>query len=188
MDNKRIQEIINGTYEDNKIEYAGITHFRYYECDKSSLVTTIGKNIVHKDLYKAFSTMQAKAKQDGVNLAIISGYRSYAEQKIIFVKKFKDKTNPTEQEFIARLKFSAPTHFSEHHTGFAVDVNSLLQSFANTKEYKWLYENAEKYGFENSFPLNNKQGLGFEPWHWRFVGTDEAQKVFAQAREFMDFL
>ncbi len=181
-ENKIIQEIVACNYCNDKVEFAGITHFRYNECPKDKLVVTAGKNIVHKDLYKAFSTMQAAAKKDGINIAILSGYRSCAQQKIIFAKKFKDKENPTEAEFIERLRVSAPCGFSEHHTGFTVDINSLLQTFANTKEYQWLKNNADKYGFENSFPLNNRQGLNFEPWHWRYVGTDEAKAIFARAR------
>ena len=184
MDNNIIQRIINCNYDEDKFEYSGIVHFRYDECNEADLITVDEENQVHKDLYKAFLTMQAAAKKDGADIFIISGFRSRAEQKIIFVRKFKDKVNPSEQEFVKRLKFSAPSSFSEHHTGLAVDVNSLFQNFAKTYEYKWLVENAEKYGFENSFPKNNKQGLGFEPWHWRYVGTDEAEKVFQKARKF----
>ncbi len=183
--NDTIKDIINAEYDSDKFEYSGITHFKYDECDRSKLVDVQGGNSVHKDLYEAFLKMQNDAKKDGINIEIISGFRSCAEQKVIFVRKFKDKKNPSEEEFIARLKFSAPCGFSEHHTGLAVDINSLFQNFAKTPEYKWLLQNADKYGFENSFPKNNKQGLGFEPWHWRYTGTPQAKKVFANAREFI---
>ena len=60
----------------------------------------------------------------------------------------------------------------------AIDINSLEEDFADTKEYEWLLEHAKNYGFEMSFPKNNKQGLGFEPWHWKYTGTKEAKKTF----------
>lgn len=176
------QDITTGKYQGNKVVYGGVTHYKYSDCKASDLVTINGYK-VHKDLAAAFKNMQAEAKKDGVTLNIVSGYRSTEYQKTVFPKKFANKKNPTEQEFISRLKFSAPPGFSEHHTGLAIDINSLEQTFEGTKAYKWLQEHAKEYGFEMSFPQNNKQGLGFEPWHWRFVGTAEAQKTFSQARK-----
>lgn len=180
-----IYDIINCNYENDKIEYANILHFRYDECPQNLLVSVSDEIKVHKDLKFAFDKMQAKAKDDGVNIFIFSGFRSFAEQKLIFPKKFTDKSNPSEEEFIARLKFSAPSKFSEHHTGLAVDINTVEDDFAFTNEYQWLRENAPKFGFENSFPENNKQGLGFEPWHWRFVGVDDAKNIFARAESLL---
>ena len=176
-----IQQITSGEYLSEQILYAGILHYKYSDCAKENLVEIDGK-LVHKDLATAFKKMQANAKADDVNLNIVSAYRSTEYQKTIFPCKFKNN-NPTEKEFVARLKYSAPAGFSEHHTGLAIDINSLEEDFADTKEYKWLVEHAKDYDFEMSFPQNNKQGLGFEPWHWRFVGTDEAKQTFARARK-----
>lgn len=173
--------ITTGNFSGDKIAYAGITHYKYSDCKSSDLVTVNGMK-VHKACAEAFKKMQADTQKDGVNLRIVSGFRSTEYQKTVFPKKFKNKTNPTEQEFISRLKFSAPPGFSEHHTGLAIDINSLEQTFAGTKAYKWLSEHAKDYGFEMSFPKDNKQGLGFEPWHWRFVGTEDCKKIFSNAR------
>lgn len=175
-----IQEITTGNYKGEKIVYGGITHYKYKDCNEKNLVTC-GKKQVHKTLAEAFTKMQQEAFKDGVDLEIISGFRSIEYQKTIFPCKFKTFP-PTEEEFIARLKYSAPAGFSEHHTGLAIDINSLEEDFASTKAYKWLQEHAKEYGFEMSFPKDNKQGLGFEPWHWRYVGSEEAKKIFSQAR------
>ena len=177
-----IRLITTGDFKGEKVEYSGVTHYKYLDCKPSNLVTINGMK-VHKDLATAFKKMQTDAKADGVNLNIVSAYRSTEYQKVVFPKKFSNKKNPTEEQFISRLKFSAPPGFSEHHTGLAIDINSTEQTFANTKAYKWLKEHASEYGFEMSFPQGNKQGLGFEPWHWRFVGTSEARQTFAQARK-----
>lgn len=177
MQQKIIKEIINGNYKGDKIEYAGITHFKYLDCAEENLVYC-GEKQVHKDCAQAFLEMQSDALNDGIKLEIISGFRSAKYQITIFPCKFNGE--PTEKEFIARLKYSAPAGFSEHHTGYAIDINSLEEDFADTKEYEWLLKYAKNYGFEMSFPENNKQGLGFEPWHWRFTGTQEAKNTFAK--------
>ena len=168
MQKNLIQEISSGNYAGEIISYKGITHYKYQDCELEKLVNC-GEKQVHKNLAKAFEKMQKDALKAGIKLEIISGFRSIEYQKTIFPCKFKDKNNPSEEEFIARLKYSAPAGFSEHHTGLAVDINSLEEDFAQTKEYEWLLNNARDYGFEMSFPRNNKQGLGFEPWHWRYI-------------------
>lgn len=176
MTNKFIQEITSGNYTGKKIVYGGITHYKFDDCPSADLTECDGKQ-VHKDLAKAFEKMRVDACKDGIKLEIISGFRSIEYQKTIFPCKFKNLP-PTEEEFIARLKYSAPAGFSEHHTGLAIDINSLEEDFADTKEYEWLLKHAQNYGFEMSFPKNNKQGLGFEPWHWKYTGTKEAKKTF----------
>lgn len=184
--NEEILEIVNGTCTKDKVIAFEITHYKYNDCEKKDLVSFTNKYgttiPVHKDCKKAFDLMQAKAKKEDLELEIISGFRSKKQQVEIFSKNFKDKTAPTMKEMNARLKFSAPSGYSEHHTGYAIDINNLEQSFGETKEGKWLAEHAHKFGFEMSFPKNNHQNLGYEPWHFRYVGTDDAKKVFSQAR------
>lgn len=176
-----IQQITLGEYLGEQILYAGILHYKYSDCAEKNLVEVDGK-LVHKDLAEAFEKMRKGAEKENLQLKIISGFRSIEYQKTIFPCKFQNN-NPTEEEFVARLKYSAPAGFSEHHTGLAIDINSLEEDFADTKEYKWLLKYAKDYGFEMSFPQGNKQGLGFEPWHWRYVGTSEAKQTFAQAKK-----
>ena len=182
--------ITAGTYDDEKVEAFGITHYQYHDCDEKFLCSAGsygGKKIeVHEDCYNAFKKMRADAAKAGHKIFIISGFRSERYQVDVFKRKFKDENYPTPEEFKSRLKFSAPPGFSEHHTGLAIDINSLEQNFKDTKEYAWLKVHAAEYGFEMSFPENNNQGLGFEPWHWRFVGKEEtnpAREVFRAARE-----
>jgi D-alanyl-D-alanine carboxypeptidase len=176
-----IRQITSGNFDGEIIQYAGITHYKYSDCDLSQIVTCCKKR-VHKTLAQAFRKMRKDAQKEGIELFLVSGFRSIHYQKSIFPYKFKNKKNPSEEEFVARLKYSAPAGFSEHHTGLAIDINSLEEDFADTKEYEWLLKNAKNYGFEMSFPKNNKQGLGFEPWHWRYVGTEDTKKIFAQAK------
>ena len=179
-------DIINGNTTSSSIKKFGITHYRYKDCSPSDLVA-VDKVNIHKDCAEAFKEMQEAAKRDGVNLRIVSGYRSSQYQINVFKKKFKDdKGNyayPTDEQMRNRLKYSAPSGFSEHHTGLAIDINDTEERFKDTKAYKWLQQHAAEYGFEISFPENNAQGLGFEPWHWRYIGKNgEYKDVFNAAR------
>ncbi|MEM7758056.1 MAG: D-alanyl-D-alanine carboxypeptidase family protein, partial [Cyanobacteria bacterium P01_A01_bin.40] len=79
--------------------------------------------------------------------------------------------------------------YSEHHTGYAVDIGDgnapathLETDFANTAAFRWLEQNALKYSFELSFPPDNKQGVSYEPWHWRFVGDRDSLETFYKVR------
>ena len=181
LSKEEIEKILSGSFEGNKIEAFGITHYHFKDCKEEDLVNTNQENIrVHKKCKIAFDKMQEDALKDNINLEIISGYRSSKYQIEIFKCKFKDKNNPTEDELKKRLSVSAPSGFSEHHTGLAIDINSVEDDFAGTQEAIWLEKNAPKYGFELSFPIDNIQGLSYEPWHWRYVGDSECKKIFKQ--------
>jgi D-alanyl-D-alanine carboxypeptidase len=88
-----------------------------------------------------------------------------------------------------RAEVSAPSGYSEHHTGYAVDIGdgkapalNLKIDFENTAAFKWLKANAARFSFEMSFPRNNAQGLSYEPWHWRYVGDRDSLETFYKAR------
>ncbi|KAI9129597.1 D-alanyl-D-alanine carboxypeptidase family protein [Acaryochloris sp. CCMEE 5410] len=130
------------------------------------------------DAAQAFEQMRQDAASQGLDIKVVSGFRSVAVQKSIW----DNKVASASPEVVA--KTSAPPGHSEHHTGLAVDVGnnqnaSLDRSWAQTSEYAWMQANAGKYGFELSFPEGNSQGVSFEPWHWRFVGTDQAAATFS---------
>ncbi|MBE9240621.1 M15 family metallopeptidase [Synechocystis salina LEGE 00031] len=132
----------------------------------------------------AFKRMQADAQVQGVRLTIISGFRSIASQDALFQNQIKRKGGKE-----AAARFSAPPGHSEHHTGYALDIgdganpaNDLKISFENTSAYQWLVRNANKYGFELSFPPGNSQGVSYEPWHWRYVNSPRANQIFMAAR------
>lgn len=163
-------------------------HFPYAEAYRENL-TVAGyygsrPEQLHQDAARAFQTMQAAAKQEGVQLMTVSGFRDVGIQSELFAAQTARQGSP---ELAARI--SAPPGHSEHHTGFALDVgdkgypdSDLEVSFEQTPAFRWMAQNAASYGFELSFPRGNAQGVTYEPWHWRFVGSSTAQQVFAQAR------
>lgn len=121
-----------------------------------------------------FSILQSDAKNDGFDLKVISGFRSYSSQKSTYngwVNKYGQAKADT---------LSARPGHSEHQTGLAADINSLNQSWGNTDEGKWLNNNCYKYGFIIRYPYgkDNITGYIYEPWHIRYVGKDLAEKLY----------
>lgn len=173
------QSIINGTYSGRFVKVNGVTHYRYENCKKSDRVSAGNGQLLHKDAADAFKKMQAAAKKDGISLHVHSGLRTTDVQLQLFRNKMVQK----HRSFKENIVWSAPSGFSEHHTGLAMDINCASNSFGSSKEYKWLKAHAKEFGFELSFPENNAQGVGFEPWHWRYIGRNgEYKNIFADAR------
>ena len=162
-------------------------HYAYTEAPLSELapISDDGTIKLRKDAAAAYRQMAAAALQAGVSLVPISGFRSISDQKsLYFDVKAERGQVPSE-----RAKVSAPPGYSEHHTGYAIDIGdaeapatNLSPSFERTSAYRWLKENAAHYSFELSFPKNNKQGVSYEPWHWRYVGDIQSLKTFYKAR------
>jgi D-alanyl-D-alanine carboxypeptidase len=88
-------------------------------------------------------------------------------------------------------QFSADQGYSEHQLGTTVDLTTegvkipLTTNFEDTPSYKWLSENAYRYGFTLSYPKNNLY-YEYEPWHWRFVGVELATKLYNEKIYFSD--
>lgn len=132
-----------------------------------------------------FKQMQSAARADGINLVPISAFRTTEAQEQLFFGIKEQRV----QNAAKRAKVSAPPGYSEHHTGYALDIGDgnaptthVEATFANTVAFKWLKQNALKYSFELSFPPNNDQGVSYEPWHWRFVGDRDSLETFYKVR------
>jgi D-alanyl-D-alanine carboxypeptidase len=155
-------------------------HLPYAEIPKEKLVLIEPNIEVHIDMRDSLIKMRNEAKKDGVYLVFLSGYRSINLQNEIFysLKSFRN------QEAAERARVSAPPGYSEHSTGFAIDIGDATQretdfetEFENTDAFKWLIKNAAKFHFKLSFNKNNKY-IDYEPWHWRYEGSIEALQVF----------
>ncbi len=162
-------------------------HFPYAEVD-SSLLTEISPGLsVHIDTAKALRNMRNAASAAGVNLTLLSAYRSHELQRQIFFE-IKSERNQTATE---RATVSAPPGHSEHSTGYAIDLGDATRpethfetTFETTEAFRWLRNNAAKYHFIMSFPRNNPHNVSYEPWHWRFEGTAAALREFEEANRF----
>ena len=163
-------------------------HLAYSEAPAQELeaIASVRRLRLRKAAAKKYLAMVAGARAQGVILVPISGFRSTSEQQQLFFE-VKAQRNQVATE---RAAVSAPPGYSEHHTGYAVDIGdgrtpatNLSPAFEKTAAYKWLAANAARYSFEMSFPKNNTQGVQYEPWHWRFVGDRHSLETFYKARQ-----
>ena len=135
------------------------------------------RNIVIPDLTR----MITDAKSEGVDLSIVSGYRSYQTQ--IDTYNYWLKMNNGNTSLVDT--FSARAGHSQHQLGTAIDFSTneirdkLGDEFSNTKASKWLSQNAYKYGFVISYPkgYENITGYKHESWHYRYIGVENAQNM-----------
>ncbi len=141
----------------------------------------------------AYNSMIAGAKEDGITLKIISGFRTYQGQTTLFnnkVNKYLNQGYSREKATELAAQYVAPPGTSEHLTGLAVDListnwysyNSDLNSnFENTKEFEWLYNNCAEYGFVLRYPKDKEAitGYSYEPWHYRYVGVEAAKEIMS---------
>ena len=160
-------------------------HIPYAEVKPSELVAISPGIELQFDAADALVAMRSAAADDGVDLVVLSGYRSIALQKSLFFD-VKSARNQTASE---RARVSAPPGYSEHATGFAIDLGDgsqpeadLSQSFEQTAAFSWLKANGARYQFVLSFPRGNSQGVSYEPWHWRYEGSTQALRMFEPAQ------
>ena len=162
-------------------------HLLYAEAPTAELapLSSGGGIMLRKTAAKKFEEMLNAAAADGVALSVISGFRSIADQNTLFF----DVKAERGEDSAKRAAVSAPPGYSEHHTGYAVDIGDsdapsadLQFTFDQTKAFKWLKENAAHYSFEMSFPKGNPMGVSYEPWHWRYVGDRQSLETFYRAR------
>ena len=140
------------------------------------LVSVAPNQLLHPEAAHAVEEMRQAALADGVELRVISAFRSRETQDYLFHEIARQRGQTLEE----RAEVSAPPGYSEHATGLTVDFNSLEERFATTPAFAWLENNAGEYGFEMSFPEDNAQGIDFEPWHWKFVDSLYARQIFCR--------
>ena len=133
-----------------------------------------GADYIEDFVMKEYIKMKDDADKEGIKLKITSGYRSYDVQVDLY-NEYKKRDG---QE--AADKYSARPGHSEHQSGLCFDLNGTNENFIQTKEGKWLNDNAYKYGFTLRFPDGSTKYTGYmyEGWHFRYVGVDLATKLY----------
>jgi len=183
-----------------------LNHRRYDVAPESELVPLNPGSLLKLQpaAQASLNAMIAKAKAEGVQLGVISAFRDLEDQHYLYfeVKAKRGENAKT------RATVSAPPGYSEHHTGYAVDLidesepeTALQESFENTAAYEWLSTNAAFFNFEMSFPkvdpaeaspINASPteasqtevsqaevpSVAYEPWHWRYVGDQKSLETF----------
>lgn len=137
----------------------------------------------HTEALPFLTDMLDDAADDGIDLKVVSAYRSFTEQgglKGAYTQTYGTGANA----------FSADQGYSEHQLGTTLDLSDLVTNgpyvaFKNTEGYAWLLINAYKHGFILSYPEGNGYYI-YEPWHWRFVGEDLAKYLHDNDLNFYD--
>jgi D-alanyl-D-alanine carboxypeptidase len=160
-------------------------HFPYPEAPVDRLVTVLPGILLRPDAAEELLAMRRAAAEEGVDLTVLSGHRDRDLQRSLFF----DVKSERNQTALERASVSAPPGFSEHSTGYAVDLGDasrpathLSEAFENTPAFRWLAANAARHHFHLSFPRGNRQGVNYEPWHWRYEGSTEALRIFEPAQ------
>jgi zinc D-Ala-D-Ala carboxypeptidase len=148
------------------------------------------KKKLRKEAALSVEVLFKAAEEQGLELLAQSGYRSYDTQVSIFAYNAdqygEEKANQT----------SAQPGQSEHQTGLSLDVTSpqvnyeLVEEFGETKEGKWLAENAHKYGFIIRYLKDKEEitGYQYEPWHLRYVGVEHAKEIHERGITLEEYL
>lgn len=148
------------------------------------------KKYLQKPAAQAITNLIKAAAQEGIAISGVSGYRSIARQKVIY-KYNVDNYGQSHAD-----QYSAKPRYSEHHTGLCMDVSSasvgfdLVTRYGDTKEGKWLAENAHKYGFIIRYPKGKESitGYSYEPWHIRYLGVKLASYLYQNGLTYEEFI
>lgn len=126
--------------------------------------------------------LQAMKASGASNIWIQSAYRTPEYQENLYQNKVQDfiVMGKTRQDAeVLASKWVNKSETSEHNLGLAVDFNNVKKDFENTKEFKWLEDNAENYGFILRYKKEKQDitKVNYEPWHWRYVGEEHAKEM-----------
>jgi D-alanyl-D-alanine carboxypeptidase len=135
-------------------------------------LVSIGEDIYQREqrllapAARAWAVLREAAAADGIELQLVSAYRSVAYQEGILRRKLGQG-----QSIDQVLSVSAAPGYSEHHSGRAVDLTTpgypvLEEAFEDSEAFAWLNRRAGEFGFRLSYPRGNPHGVAYEPWHW----------------------
>ena len=169
---------------------------KFYSLDNtynSDNMVTVSKQYSYGDdqmvtraTFDAFLSMFNDAKKEDLTLIINSSFRSYEDQEEIY-KFYKDTRGESQAN-----KIAAKAGFSEHQTGMAIDIQtygSTAKTFEEFNEFKWLQNNAHKYGFILRYPKDKEYltGYEYESWHYRYVGIEAATYIYENKITFHEY-
>lgn len=146
----------------------------------------------------AWQEMAAAARKDGVELVLMSGYQDEAARQAAYdgwVQYYLDEgLSAEEAEALARTVVPEPD-CNESGTGLAAEIlsdgyDTLDTGFDKTQAYRWLTAYAAEYGFILRWPADRQiaTGMAYQPWHWRYVGPENARAIRASGLSLEEFL
>jgi zinc D-Ala-D-Ala carboxypeptidase len=152
-------------------------------------ISTLGSEVLRREAAEHLGRLVQDAEVDAEKLAVASAYRSYEEQQ----RSYQSLTGVLGAD-TGRLS-ATPGH-SQHQLGTAVDFTNaavrykLVETFARTSAYRWLEHHAWEYGFVLAYPRGEEERTGYrwEPWHYRYVGVRDAQRIEDSGQSMQELL
>lgn len=165
----------------------------YAPADLADVPTTLAVRAgirLRRPVLEAVQTMTAEARAESLQIVVISGFRTYQEQEVLY------------RGYVARMgeerasRISARPGHSEHQLGTTIDFSSpsagyqLEESFETTPEGAWLLQNAGRFGFVLSYAKGKEAltGYAYEPWHYRYIGAEAARAVLISGLTLTEYL
>ena len=189
---------INKNKETHNINIEKVNDYKYILVNKENKLNSdfkpdnlvevkecsLGNFYLEEDTATAYEYMCLNLIDEGLNISINSAYRSYEEQE----KLYDDYLKLYGKSYVN--KYVAVPGYSEHQTGLALDLESLdCDIFKNSKEYRWIKNNAYKYGFILRYQegKENITGYNAEEWHIRYVGRKAAEYIYKNNITFEEY-
>lgn len=145
-----------------------------------------------------YRAMAAAAAADGITLELVTGYQDVSAREAAFDARkqvYLEKGLSEEEAAAYAASVCPPANASEQATGYAADILSpdcteKITRFADTRAYEWLTAYAAEYGFVLRWPEERQAATGmvYEPWHWRYVGVENALAIRASGLSLEEFL
>ncbi|MDE5584630.1 MAG: M15 family metallopeptidase [Ruminococcus sp.] len=144
-------------------------------------------------IYPDLQNMFDDARSEGIYPIVSEDFRTHEQQKQMMTDKAESFINEGYSEKEAKKlaeKWVAKVGRSEHELGIALDINADMAYSSDEEVYSWLAENAFKYGFILRYPPYKEHitGIDFEPWHYRYVGTDTALEIYSRQITLEEYL
>jgi len=153
---------------------------------RPNLITLDNGQRIDERILEPLNEMFAAARNQGISLQVNSGYRSIAEQQIIFdgtLNHWLSHGFSYEEALERTRRYVALPGTSEHHLGLAVDISEV-------SSWTWLHENSAQFGFILRYPMGSEHitGFAYEPWHFRYVGVENAMEIHRRGITLEEFL
>ena len=148
---------------------------------------------VDKRIYPSLQSMFDDARAQGVYPVVSSGYRTAKQQQSEMDDKIQEYINDGKSEDEARTlaaTYVAQVGYSEHEAGLAIDIVAKANKSDDDTVWAWMKEHCAEYGFILRYPEGKEgvTGMSYEPWHFRYVGVEAAQKIMGAGITLEEYL
>ena len=148
---------------------------------------------VDKRIYPSLQSMFDDARAQGVYPVVSSGYRTAKQQQSERDDKIQEYIDDGKSEDEARTlaaTYVAQVGYSEHEAGLAIDIVAKANKSDDDTVWAWMKEHCAEYGFILRYPEGKEgvTGMSYEPWHFRYVGVEAAQKIMGAGITLEEYL